>query len=471
VTSLDPAKGGGFQDFEVASALYDSLVSFNGQGQVVPQLATSWHVTPSTATFHLRSGVTCSDGTTLTPVMVAASLQRYMTPATAAPLLSSVIGGGNTARVTANNAAKTVTIKLARPWSQLLPALTSPYTGIICPSGLKNPSSLLTHSAGTGPYVAASEVSGASYTFKRRPGYNWGPAYASPNSGTIPKTLVMKVVEDENTAANLISTGSLDVAAFTSQNWTRFRNKSGYSTTTEPQEDAILVFNETPGHPTAKQSVRLAISEAINRDAVNKVLGNGAGTLETNIGQSTYQCYDPSLGSLIPAYNPTAAEKVLKGLNIKIIGTTIVASGAGTSYVLAELNQAGAKATLQNENNAAWVTQLFSGKNDWDVTMLGYGNTINSLLAAGALFTGPAPPKGENIGNVANTTAPKMYQKAGDLNGQAGCAATSDFQKSLLQGNDDLPIATVPSTTVFGGGTSGVVVKGFVLPGSIRTGA
>jgi peptide/nickel transport system substrate-binding protein len=467
VTSLDPAKGSSFADFTVAQALYDPLVAFNQAGQIIPDLATSWTTSTKSATFHLRKGVTCSDGTSLTPSDVAASLQRYMDPATAAPLLAEVIGADNKATVTASNKAGTVTVSLAHPWSQLLPGLTSNFTGIICPAGLKNPKSLVNHSDGTGAYVATSEVSGATYTFTHRKGYWGGPSFAGTPSGTTPKTLQLKVVSDDNTAANLMSTGALDIANYSSNDWKKFRGQAGYTHITQAQTDTMLVYNETPGLVTDKQTVRRAIAEAINRTALTSVLGNGEGTTENNIGLPTYQCYDGALGSLIPRYDTAEAGKVLKGLHFSIIGTTQLSNGNGTSYLLAELQQAGATATLNNENNEAWVTQLFSGKNNWDLTILGYGNTENSLLSAAGFFTGAAPSKGENLGDV-QAPVSADYTAAGTSSGPKECSAIDSLQKTLIEGNDLVPLTAVPTTAVFAGHTAGAVVKGFVQPSSIR---
>lgn len=468
VTSLDPAKGGSFADLTVAQALYDPLVAFDQAGKIIPDLATSWTSTANSATFHLRTGVTCSDGTPLTPADAAASLQRYMDPKTAAPLLTQVIGANNTAKVTSDAGADTVTVTLAHPWSQLVPGLTSNFTGIICPAGLANPSTLLTHSYGTGAWVAGSEVSGSSYTFARHANYWGGPAFTDQPHGTVPKTLMLKVVEDDNTAANLMSTGALDIAAYSTNDWTRFKGIAGDTYRTQAQTDTMLVYNETPGHPTDSQSVRLAIAEALNRSAMTQVLGNGQGSTESNLGQSTYQCYDPSLGSLVPRYDPSAASKMLKGMHFSIIGTTQLAAGNGTSYLLAELQQAGATAKLTNENNEAWVTQLISGKNNWDLTILGYGNTQNSLLSAAGFFTGAAPPSGENLGDVQDQAAAGDYVTAGLNSGAQGCAAVANLQKSLLQGKHFVPLTAVPDTVVFADHTAGAVVKGFVQPSSIR---
>ena len=468
VTSLDPAKGSSFADFTAAQSLYDPLVSFNQAGQIIPDLATSWTTTANGATFHLRSGVKCSDGTPLTATDAAASLQRYTEPATAAPLLTGVIGAGNTAKVTGDNSAGTVTITLAHPYSQLLQGLTSNFTGIICPAGLKNPKSLLTRSDGTGAWVASSEVSGSSYTFARNAQYWGGPNFGNMPSGTVPKKLVLKVVEDDNTAANLQSSGALNVANYSTNDWQKFRGTAGATIVTQAQTDTMLVFNETPGHVTASQKVRLAIAQAVNRPALNKVLGNGEGHLESNMGMPTYACYQGSLSSLIPGYSPSAATKVLKGVTIRIIGTTQLSAGNGTSYLLAELRQAGATATLTNENNEAWVTQLFSGKNNWDLTILGYGNTSNSLLSVSGFFTGAAPSKGENLGDIQNSSIAADYATAAQDSGTKGCQAIDGLQSTLFKNYDTVPLTAIPTTVVYANNTTGVSVKGFVQPSSLR---
>lgn len=468
LTSYDPAKGSSFQDAVAMWSLYDPLVDFDPSGKIVAGLADSWSTTTSSATLKLRSGVSCSDGTKLTAQMVAKSLTRYMNPKTAAPFLNLVIGSHNTAKVTAPG-PDTVKITLQKPWSGLLAGLTTPYTGIICPAGLKDPANLLTKSYGTGPYVSSKQVSGASYTMTRRTGYTWGPKFAgAPTGGKAPKTLVLKVIQDESTKSNLMSTGQLQIGTYGSNAWKRFKGQSGQTVVSEPQSDTWLMFNENKGHPTANPAIRKAISQALNRNMINSVQSYGAGKLISNLGEPSYQCYDNSLDALIPASDPAAAAAALKGVNVRIIGTNLLAAGDANSYLLSALQAAGAKASLNTMNNETWVGDLFSGKNDWDISIMVLGNTISSFLEAGGFETGAAPPAGQNIGNVQNPAAEAAFTQAGVTDGAAKCAALSKFQKALITNNDVLPIATSPVHTVFAGSTSGVVVKGFVQPGTIR---
>jgi peptide/nickel transport system substrate-binding protein len=230
----------------------------------------------------------------------------------------------------------------------------------------------------------------------------------------------------------------------------------------------MLAFNETPGHLTADPEVRKAIVQAIDRSQFNNVQSRGAGTVTNSLGQDTYPCYDPSLESAITKPDAAAAAKVLKDKNITIIGTNVLAGGDNNGYILSALQGAGAKATLQNLDNQAYIGDLFSGKNDWDVTVFAFGNPLNSLVAISGYFSGGTPPNGRNFASVDNPDVAGQLAAAGANDGIAGCKAITSLQKSLFERNDVLPLATAPVNVVFAGGSAGTVVKGFVLPSSIR---
>ncbi len=73
--NLNPYVGTQGTDFEIWTLNYDGLVGGNGTNKVLPQLATSWSVSPDGKTwiFHLRHGVTWQDGVPLTARDVAFS--------------------------------------------------------------------------------------------------------------------------------------------------------------------------------------------------------------------------------------------------------------------------------------------------------------------------------------------------------------------------------------------------------------
>jgi oligopeptide transport system substrate-binding protein len=67
--------------------LYEGLVAEGADGSVIPGIAERWETSAdgSTWTFHLRSGLTWSNGETLDAPQIVASFRRAFAPATAAP--------------------------------------------------------------------------------------------------------------------------------------------------------------------------------------------------------------------------------------------------------------------------------------------------------------------------------------------------------------------------------------------------
>lgn len=87
--SLDPHKVESDVEFNIISDLFDGLVSVSPAGDIQPRLAEKWENKDNTVwTFHLRPGITWSDGTAITAEDVVWSWQRLVDPKTASPYAS-----------------------------------------------------------------------------------------------------------------------------------------------------------------------------------------------------------------------------------------------------------------------------------------------------------------------------------------------------------------------------------------------
>jgi oligopeptide transport system substrate-binding protein len=136
--TLDAHRAQTIAAFNVLRDLYEGLLTEDAEGRLVPGMAERWETSDDglTWTFHLREGLTWSDGTPLVAGHVAASLRRALDPATLAPYANllaaidgadAVLAGKAAADTLAIRApdARTVVIRLARP-APLLPLLTLP---------------------------------------------------------------------------------------------------------------------------------------------------------------------------------------------------------------------------------------------------------------------------------------------------------------------------------------------------------
>lgn len=188
--------------------LYDSLVNIDGKGNLVAGLASKWSGTTTKATYTLRKGVTCSDGSALTASQVAANIDFVGDPKNASTRMGVFVPPGATA--TADDATGTVTVTSATPDAFL--ARNVGGLQIVCAKGMADRSLLKQGADGTGEFTMTDAVSGDHYRMTRRKGYAWGPGDWRRDQPGLPDQVVIKIVPNETTAANLLASGEVNAA-------------------------------------------------------------------------------------------------------------------------------------------------------------------------------------------------------------------------------------------------------------------
>src|SRR6478609_3490074 len=155
--NLDPQMAAGSALFTMSQLAYDSLVSVNAEtGAIESQLATDWAVDGTKVSFTLADGVTCADGSELTPTVVANNIAFVGDPKNQSPFLGTFLPVGATAK--ADDAAGTVALKLAAPAPFVLNGLAS--LPMVCKSGMDDRKSIAQATSGTGPYELTEAVPG-----------------------------------------------------------------------------------------------------------------------------------------------------------------------------------------------------------------------------------------------------------------------------------------------------------------------
>ncbi|HTE64464.1 MAG TPA: ABC transporter substrate-binding protein [Solirubrobacteraceae bacterium] len=457
--ALDPAKAANQADAIALGGLYDTLVRLDASGKVVAGLASSWKSAPTSVALQLRKDVTCSDGTKLTPSAVAASLTRLVDPATAAPYVGASFGP-NKVTVKADDTAGRVTVSTSGPWSQLLPGLAMPWTGIVCPAGLKDPNALASKSFGTGPYELESAAPGRRFSLRRRSGYTWGPKLGGSDAGAAPTTLQLDVVANESTAVNMLVSGKLDIALLGGPDVDRVANDSGFTVTQKDGGTVWLAFNEQ-GTSMSDEALRRGVAQAIDREAFANAATFGRGTVIPSVVGPTTECFDDAAGAAVPTLDAAAARAALsKAGTVTIIGTTQLGGGAGQEYIQAALRDVGVDAKLRNSDTATWSQTLTSGKGDWELSVVPALNPAGSIIIPISQTTGAAPPKGTNFGGAQNPQAAAALGKAITQVGPESCAAWGQVQHALNARVDVLPLSTLPLSIVARDGVSVLAPQG-----------
>ena len=454
--TLNPAITGTYGGAEMAEFLYDRLVALNSQSQPVPYLASSWTVAGSTVTLNIRQGATCSDGTAVTPSVVAASLTYFSSPTTAAFPAPLVFGPAGVKSITSSDSAGTVTIVLNKPFSGIIAGLANPAASIICPAGLANLTSLKDTSSGSGPYTVTSSNRNSQYVLTLRPGYNWGPA--GTDYSTMPTTIDMDVIATESTAANELIGGTLDVGNVVGRDDVRLKAESSLQEKISgslPTANALL-FNEHKGLPFADPYLRKAVAMVVNVKDFNEAYSFGLDKVIHTMMTPGMTCYNPADAKAdIPTATPKAAEALLlehgykkgsngflekngKQLDIRIVDPTFV--NDGDEYLQSALESIGIKATVSVTDTDAYVNTIYT-TGAWDLQLYGFAGPFPTIpLYLAIQVEGAAPPKGINVGWTNNPTFNALAAKAENSAG-SDCGVWDAAERALLSRADVVPLS------------------------------
>lgn len=442
--TFDPTLTTSLPDFLLARMSYDTLVRRDAGG-LVPGLATKWTSTPTRATFTIRTGATCSDGTKITPTVVQKSLEYFARPGSGSTQFVYTFGPGNKPIITADDAAGTVTVAIKNPWPYLVDAMSVASSGIICPAGLADPSGLAkgtVKGSESGPYVLKSFEPGVRYEYQLRKDYKAWPQWSTKISGKPAATLVYTVSPDATATANLIFGGQLDIGKIQATTMARFANQKGYTVSVDHFSDSYLVFNERPGSPFTDEATRKGVIEAVDRKMFGKVTSIDTGVVLTSLAAPDTTCVRGSDIS-IPGQDAAAAKTALAGKRIRLVAPSIVGpAGAGNEYIAEALRAAGAHVDLTNTDVGSWITTVVTKPGDWDLTVFADLNFLGSLASPLLNLTGPTiPDGGTNYGAVSNRAADQALAKANaEADPEARCASLDEAVQALVSRSDTLPL-------------------------------
>lgn len=179
-TSLYPPAAGFYPNAGLLNQITDKLTYQNPETlEIEPWIARSWEINADATeyVFHLREGVTFSDGTPLDAAAVAANYDIFgLGNADLKLTVSEAISNYDHSEI-----IDPLTVKLVfnAPAPGFLQATATPTSGLVSPATLARPVDELGQApniVGSGPFVVASEVLGTEIQLVAREDYAWGPA-------------------------------------------------------------------------------------------------------------------------------------------------------------------------------------------------------------------------------------------------------------------------------------------------------
>ncbi len=327
--TLDPAAATSADSFNVLRNVCEGLVTYDPQTLApAPALATSWDISDdgTVYTFHLRDGVTFTDGSTFDANDVKYSFDRLAradtgTSYTAGLVLGSVVGWSDvrppaqtvgdgtptpepvTPATSISGVAvidpMTIQITLTTPHPSFLESLTLP-GGFVVP---ENFSDFSQGPVCTGPYQVTEWTPDQQIVLTANDFY-WDGA---PDV----KQAIIKVIPDQSEQVLAYEHGDLDIVSVPPSQLPQIKDDATFSQqlVKVPSLSTFLLRINLHDPQLSNVAVRKALSEAIDRQTIIDTVLQGQGTPAYGLFPPGLSAYDPSFNPF--PYNPDATKQEL----------------------------------------------------------------------------------------------------------------------------------------------------------------
>jgi peptide/nickel transport system substrate-binding protein len=409
----------GVPDVFTGCILYDALVRFGKNFEIVPGLAKSWQISEDglTYTFQLEEA-SFTDGKPVTSEDVKFSLTQVS--AKYGPKFNAP---GRFIKEIETPDPRTVIIRLSRPFGPFLFSLACEQNAPILPSHLlagteilKN-ETLLSKPVGNGPFMLEEWVRGDRLTFVKNPSY-WrkGEPYLD--------RIVVKVVPDSSARILALRAGELDFIDeyyFPLSAYSQLVRDKRFQLqdVSYPSDDLIILNTRQPN--LDKPLVRQALLTAVDRNFLHKSVFYGVGgpavsSVDTRLGWA----YNPAvnLESMYP-YDPRRAAALLDEAGVKPgpDGTrfTIRLSFDAGRPEYTSLAQAiqrywqavGIKVVLEGAERPVVLKRVYSDY-DFDATIQNYTTSGDPALGIARLYVTDSIKQGATFNNASRYSNPEV---------------------------------------------------------------
>jgi peptide/nickel transport system substrate-binding protein len=377
-THWDPVVGGSGAQFRELALVYASLTRTDEKGKAVPDLAKSWDYNDKgdEVTFHLRPGLTFSDGEPVDGAAVKAAIERAKTQKN-----SALFGDLTSIRsVTADKLD--VVVGLSQVDYQIPQLLGQRVLQVASPKAAQDPEKLDQNPVGAGPFVVTQVIPGTKAVLEKNQDY-WDAKNihidnveltSAPDAATVVaglRTGVYNFADIDPSQANAAKKADLDVFV-------------------QPGFNASNISINVNKAPFDNPKVVDAVRYAINREEFVDKLGFGYGEATDQPFPEGYIAYDPESRNRYP-YDQKKAKQLLAdaghaGGDIKL-DLVIPSADPAAEIVQSQLAAVGITVDIKVDKN--WATPFFAK----ELTFSLYGTTgRDSALQTLTAHFGPNGP-------------------------------------------------------------------------------
>lgn len=343
--------------------VYETLVTLDQEGNIVPALAESYEVSEDglTYTFTLRSDVAFSNGEAFTAADAVFSIERVQSDDWTISLKSAMDVVAS-AEATGEHE---LTVTLSEPSNAWLPAMTTRIGAMFDEGGVAN---LAEEAIGTGPFVFEDWDRGNELVLTRNADY-WGeqPYFAE---------VALRYFQDGNAVNNAMLTGSINVIGTVQapESLAEFESDEFQIVEGTTNGEVVLSFNNGRA-PFDDLRVRQAARYAIDNETLIDTCWAGRGEEIGSMVPPTDPWYEDRTGDY--EFDPERAAALLAdadatGVEVALRIPSLPYAVACGTVVESMMEDAGFDVTVDElEFPAAWVETVFTA-GDFDSSIVAH---------------------------------------------------------------------------------------------------
>ncbi|NJQ03120.1 ABC transporter substrate-binding protein [Streptomyces zingiberis] len=345
----DPVVSGSGAQFRELALVYAALTRVDENGEAVPDLAESWDYNDKgdAVTFHLRKGLTFSDGEPVDGAAVKAAVER------AKEQKDSALFGDLTSIKSVEADGLDATVHLTQVDYQIPQLLGSRVLQIASPKAAGSPAELDRNPVGAGPFVVEQLVPGTKAVLRKNPDY-W-------DAGNIHIDAVeLTSAPDASTVVSGLRTGVYNFADI-EPSQAAAAKKAGLDVFVQPGFNAANISLNVNKAPFKDDRVVDAVRHAVNRQEFVDKLTFGYGEATDQPFPKGYVAYDPESENAYP-YDPEKSRELLAEAGYRPgelkLNLVIPAEDPQAEIVQSQLGKAGITVTIKIDKN--WATPFFA---------------------------------------------------------------------------------------------------------------
>lgn len=362
---LDPHMTASASTFQVTSNIFETLVTVDTQGNIIPCLADGWDIAEDgmSITFHLREDAAFSDGRSCLAEDVVASFERLLSPSSTRSAdyknIKEIIAvDDHTVTFSFNDLEVTMLSSFAYPWSAVVDVDTIDTNRPL----------------GTGPYFLKSWVPQQDLKLQRNPFY----------TGTVNIDDVEFMIMPELTSQiTALRNREVDIILITGDLVSALDGVNGIKIQEELANGLQLMAMNCANEDLADIRVRQAINYAVDRDALIEAVWFGYGRpINTHFPLGLAESAE--IDTVYP-YDPDKARSLLSEagyaegeLTLDLFLPRSYQEYVNAGLVIAEmLKNVGINVNVEIVEWATWLSDVYNGRK-YDLTVVGHTGRLDA---------------------------------------------------------------------------------------------